>query len=118
MQLLDAPCQMPRSDVKPDKEAFTSPDGYALCQPGCCTDHGRLDRSQTPQMQSVGTHPDLLAEYRAEHPATEDLNVSERVRLKEIDKENWDSGWNAKSLKRRPPSSPRNSESEIRAHCR
>jgi hypothetical protein len=40
----------------------------------------RLGRAQTPPRCSlVGTHLNLLTKYRTEHPATENLNVSERA---------------------------------------
>ena len=35
-----------------------------------------------------GTLGNWVNKYRAEHPASEDLNISERARLKELEKEN------------------------------
>jgi transposase len=47
-----------------------------------------------------GTLGNWVAAYRREHPASEDLNVSERARLRELEKENRELRLQAEFLKK------------------
>ena len=51
-----------------------------------------------------------VTKYRDEHPASEDLNISERARLKELEKENRELRLEREFLKKPQPSSPRNNK--------
>src|SRR5215211_2128988 len=54
-----------------------------------------------------------VTKYRDEHPASEDLNISDRTRLKELEKENRELRMERDFLKKPQPSSPRNNEREF-----
>ena len=65
-----------------------------------------------------GTLGNWVNKYRAEHPASEELNIAERACLKELEKENRELRLERDFLKKPLPSSRRNNEREVRAHCR
>jgi transposase-like protein len=57
-----------------------------------------------------GTLGNWVTKYRAEHPASEELGISERARLRELEKENRELRLEREFLKKPRPSSPRNNE--------
>src|SRR3954447_10093043 len=65
-----------------------------------------------------GTLGNWVTKYRDEHPASEELDIAERARLKELEKENRELRMERDFLKKPRPSSRRNNEREILTHCR
>jgi transposase len=50
----------------------------------CSRGHCRSPKSHVINESTLGN---WVTKYRGEHPASEDLNISERARLKELEKE-------------------------------